>query len=75
MIMWEIDQERLARLMIMWEIDQERLTEAKGFQGESWIVQVKIVEQEMQGALPADEEIPFWCLKCKIIHCLLIFFA
>jgi hypothetical protein len=32
------------------------LTEAEGFQGESWTVQVEIVEQEMLGALPADDE-------------------
>jgi hypothetical protein len=32
------------------------LTEAKGFQGKSWIVQVQILEQEMLWALPVDEE-------------------
>jgi hypothetical protein len=32
-------------------------SEAEGFQGESWTVQVEIVEQEMLGALPADEEL------------------
>jgi hypothetical protein len=32
------------------------LTEVEGFQGESWTVQVEIVEQEMLGALPADED-------------------
>jgi hypothetical protein len=32
------------------------LIEAEGFQGESWTIQVEIVEQEMLGALPAYEE-------------------
>jgi hypothetical protein len=32
------------------------LTEVEGFQGESWTIQVEIVEQELLGALSADEE-------------------
>jgi hypothetical protein len=38
------------RCMIMWENDQDNPTHL------SWIVQVEIVEQEMLGALSADEE-------------------
>jgi hypothetical protein len=63
MIMWENDQDHLARLMVRVQVIDLRevpyflvLTKAEGFQGVSWIVQVEIVEQEMLGALSADEE-------------------
>jgi hypothetical protein len=63
MIMWENDRDLLARLMVRARVTDLQevpyflvLTEAEGFQGESWNVQVEIVEQEMLGALPADEE-------------------
>jgi hypothetical protein len=63
MIMWENDREHLARLMVRVRVNDLREvpyflvgTEAEGFQGESWTVQVEIVEQELIGALPADEE-------------------
>jgi hypothetical protein len=32
------------------------LTKAEGLQGESWTIQVEIVEQELLGALLTDEE-------------------
>jgi hypothetical protein len=58
MIMWENDQDHLARLMVRARVTDLRevpyflvLTEVQGFQGESWIMQVEIVEQEMLGAL------------------------
>jgi hypothetical protein len=57
MIMWENDRDHLARLMVRaWVTNLQEvpyflvLTEAEGFQGESWTVQVEIVEQEMLGA-------------------------
>jgi hypothetical protein len=63
MIMWENDRDHLALLMVRaWVTDLREvpyflvLTEAKGFQGESWTVQVEIIEQEMLGALLTDEE-------------------
>jgi hypothetical protein len=63
MIMWENDRDHLALLMVRARVTDLRevpyflvLTEAKGFQGESWTVQVEIVEQEMLGALSTDEE-------------------
>jgi hypothetical protein len=64
MIMWENEREHLTRLMVRARVYDLQdvpqflvLTEAEGFQGESWSVQVEIVEQEMLGALPADEEL------------------
>jgi hypothetical protein len=63
MIMWENDRDHLARLMVRARVTDLRevpyflvLPEAEGFQGESWTVQVEIVEQEMLGALPANED-------------------
>jgi hypothetical protein len=64
MLMWENDSDHLARLMVrVWVSDLQDvsyflvLTEAEGFQGELWTVQVEIVEQEMLGALPTDEDL------------------
>jgi hypothetical protein len=54
LIMWENDRDHLARLMVRARVSD--LTEVEGFQEESWTVQVEIVEQEMLGALPGDEE-------------------
>jgi hypothetical protein len=63
MIMWENDRDHLQRLMVRARVTDLRevpyflvLTKAEGFHGESWTVQVEIVEQEMLGALPADED-------------------
>jgi hypothetical protein len=63
MIMWENDRAHLARLIVRARVTDLReapyflvLTKAEGFQGESWTVQVEIVDQEMLGALPADED-------------------
>jgi hypothetical protein len=63
MIMWENDRDHLARLMVKaWVTDLREvpyflvLIEAEGFQGESWTVQLEIIDQEMMGALLANEE-------------------
>jgi hypothetical protein len=63
MLMWENDWDHLARLMVRARVSDLQdvpyflvLIEAEGFQGESWMVQVEIVEQEMLGALSADED-------------------
>jgi hypothetical protein len=62
MLMWENDRDHLARLMVIACVSDLQdvpyflvLTKAEGFQRESWTMQVQIVEQEMLGALPADE--------------------
>jgi hypothetical protein len=63
LIMWENDRDHLTWLMVCARVSELQdvpyfivVTEAEGFQAESWNVQVEIVEQEMLGALPADEE-------------------
>jgi hypothetical protein len=61
--MWENDIDHLARLMVQARVSDLQdvpyflvLTKAEGFQGGSWTIQVKIIEKEMLGALPTDEE-------------------
>jgi hypothetical protein len=61
--MWDNDRDHLARLIVRARVSDLQdvpyflmLTEVEEFQGESWAVQIKIVEQEMLGALSADEE-------------------
>lgn len=60
---WEDDQNHLARLIVRAQVlDLERVpqfivvTDAEGFHGHSWIVQCEVIEQQLLGALPADEE-------------------
>lgn len=60
---WEDDQNNLVRLIIRARvIDLERVpqfilvTDAEGFHGNSWIVQCEVIEQQLLGALPTDEE-------------------
>jgi hypothetical protein len=61
--MWENDRDHLTRLMVRARASDLQdvpyfivVIEAEGFQSESWTVQVEIVEQEMLGVLPVDEE-------------------
>jgi hypothetical protein len=63
MLMWENDRDHLTRLMVrarvtdLWDVPQFLVvTEAEGFLGGSWTVQVEIVEHEMLGGFPADED-------------------
>jgi hypothetical protein len=72
MPMWENDRDHLARLMVRACVSDLRelpyflvLTESEGFQGESWTVQVGKVEQEMFGALLADEDHFLVCKKME----------
>jgi hypothetical protein len=61
--MWENNRDHLTRLMVRARVSDLQdapyfivVIEAEGFQSESWTVQVEIVEQEMLGVLPVDEE-------------------
>jgi hypothetical protein len=74
MIMWENDRDHLARLMVRARVTDLRevpyflvLTEVEGFQGESWIMQVEIVDQEMLGALCQRTRNQFQCFM-KIVN-------
>ncbi|KAJ1255462.1 hypothetical protein BS78_K215400 [Paspalum vaginatum] len=62
-ISWEGDDNHLSRLVVRARVlDLEEvpkfisLTDAEGFEGESWTVQCEILQQEMLGAQPPDEE-------------------
>jgi hypothetical protein len=63
MLMWENDRNHMTRLMVRARVSDLQdapqfivVTEAEGFQGESWMVQVEIIEQELLGGFPTDEE-------------------
>lgn len=60
---WEDDQNHLTRLMVRARVlDLDKVpqfiivTDAEGFHGNSWTVQCEVVEQQLLGGLPADEE-------------------
>jgi hypothetical protein len=62
-LLWENDRSFLARLMVKARVTEFHnapnfivVTDSEGFQGESWTVQVEILEQQLLGNLPADEE-------------------
>jgi hypothetical protein len=57
--MWENDRRHLTRLMVRARVTDLQdvpqflvLTEAEDFQGHSWMVQCKILEERMLGDLP-----------------------
>ncbi|TVU39446.1 hypothetical protein EJB05_12866, partial [Eragrostis curvula] len=60
---WHNDPSNLARLLIRARVTELEdvpefivLTEGEGFQGFSWTIQVEILQQNMIGELPADED-------------------
>lgn len=60
---WEEDRGNMARLLVRARVadlvDVPQfivLTDGEGFQGFSWTIQVKIMQQELMGALPQDED-------------------
>jgi hypothetical protein len=63
-MLWKNDRIYLARLMVKARVTDLQdiphfivLTDAEGFQGESWTVQCEIIEQQVLGAVAADEEV------------------
>jgi hypothetical protein len=62
-VLWENDRNHLVRLLVRARVTDLRdiphiivLTDVEGFNGESWTIQYEILEQEMLGQLPADED-------------------
>jgi hypothetical protein len=62
-IMWDVDRANLTRLLVracvtsLEEIPQFIVfSVAEGFQGVSWMVQCEIIQQNMLGGMPEDEE-------------------
>jgi hypothetical protein len=63
LLLLENDRAHLARLIVKARVTELEdvphfivFSKAKGFQGESWMVQCKILEEHMLGALRANEE-------------------
>jgi hypothetical protein len=61
--MWDVDRANLTRLLVracvtsLEEIPQFIVfSVAEGFQGVSWMVQCEIIQQNMLGGMPEDEE-------------------
>jgi hypothetical protein len=62
-VLWENDRNHLAKLLVRARVTNLQdvshfivLTDVEGFNGESWTIQCEILEQEMLGQLPADED-------------------
>jgi hypothetical protein len=61
--LWENDRRNLARLMVRARVTNFTnvphfivLTESEGFEGESWTIQYEILQQEILGGCPTDED-------------------
>jgi hypothetical protein len=64
-LLWENDRGFLTRLLVRAHVINLLdiphfivVSEGEGFQGQSWIVQCEVIEEEIMGALPVDEEPP-----------------
>jgi hypothetical protein len=62
-LLWENDRTHLTRLMVKARVTDLQevpyfivLTGGEGFQGQSWTIQCEILEQQLLGALSADED-------------------
>jgi hypothetical protein len=63
MLLWENDRSHLTILLVKARVSDLQdvphfilLTEGEGFMGQSWTIQCKILEQELFGAVPADDD-------------------
>jgi hypothetical protein len=62
-LLWENDRNHLARLLVRARVTDLQdvphfivFSNIEGFNGESWTIQCEILEQELLGQLPADED-------------------
>jgi hypothetical protein len=67
MLLWENDRSHLTRLLVKARVSDLHdvphfilLTEGEGFMGQSWTIQCEILEQELLGAVSADEDQHIW---------------
>jgi hypothetical protein len=63
MLLWENDITHLTRLLVNARVSDLQdvphfilLTKGEGFLGQSWTIQCEILEQELMGAVAADED-------------------